>query len=472
MNRSVRCAIGCLCVLLGLQTFRGSAQEKTQTGDESDQDESQAPLESHARISVPAPLGGFSPQLTAYPETAGERTNLLLGSIELNALYTGSGVISGAKSTGDLQYSVIPGIGWQSFSPRTQWLVNYAGGLTFDQRSPGSSQQTQGGAADLRHQFTQRLVSEFRQDYVFTNGPFTQVGPSPSLPAVAGPGQLSPFAMPSNTTRVDSISSANLTYQVSRHSGLGGSGSFSDQKYRDLSLPSGTGGSLIDTQIATGRAFYLVQVSAHHSIGMEYQMEDMKFADGTARTGAQTLFLFDGISFKGNMTLSLFAGPQLTHTHNALLLSPTFTNIVVPVLSDELSVTGGFAYTWQGSRAGFRLSGERGVSDGGGFMGAVRLNTAALEMRKTMGAHWNATLQLVYSDGHLIGLPTHIESGRVTTEEGLIGLTRRLTPRVSVMGQYARIHQPHAGTLTQRIQAKYNRAQIGLTYQFQRALTQ
>lgn len=471
MTMSTRWTLFCLCLLLSLQTSHVNAQQ-TQAPREVRPDEGQTSVESDSGISIPEPLGGFSQQLASYPDTGRERANLLMGSIGVSALYMDTAFSPRVKSIHDFQFLVIPGIGWQSFSPRTQLLLNYAGGFVFDESAPRNSQQTQGGAADLRHRFTQRLVSEIRQDYVFTNSPFTQAGVNQPLPVPAGPGELSSFALPSNATRIESISSASLTYQLSRHSGWGASGTFSSQKFRDVSVRSGVSGSLIDTQMAAGRTFFLTQVSAHHDIGMQYQLQDLKFAEGLARTADQTLFLFDGISFKSNMKLSLYAGPQFTHTHNVLLLSPAFTGIIVPVLRDELSVAGGAAYTWQGNGAGFRLSGGRGVSDGGGFMGAVRLNTGTMELEKNIASHWKGTLQLVYSDGRLIGLPAKNASSRVTTGEGLLGLTRWLTPNVSVTGQYARIQQPRAGTLTARVPRSSNRAEVTLTYQFQKALTQ
>lgn len=130
-------------------------------------------------------------------------------------------------------------------------------------------------------------------------------------------------------------------------------------------------------------------------------------------------------------------------------------------------------YSWQGKRTGFRLSGDRGVSDGGGWVGAVRLNTAGLELVRALGPHWSATLQLIYSDGRAIEVPANLSSSsRVTTKEGLLGFLYRLTRDVSLTAQYGRIQQPNAGPFSQTVLPDHNQVQAGLTYRFQKALSQ
>lgn len=461
----------CLFAATSLQPAALMAQEEKQPPQPDVQQETQTPVENSGELVLPPPLGGFSPRLTSNPETQ-EKRKLLVGGVDINGLYIDNAFTVGSKAVDDFQYSILPSIGFRSFTPGTQWVLNYGGGLTMDQRISGNSQMQQTADADLQHKFTRHLSSEFRQEYDLTNNPFMQVGQAATLPTVMGPGQLSPFAVPSPVTRMTSISAANLTYQLSQHSAIGTSGSLSLQHFNDAVTNTGASGNLIDTTAATGRAFYLRQISAHQTIGSEYQLLGLRFDSGAARTVDQTLFLFDSFSLAKNMTLSLYAGPDRTHTHNVIILDPNFAKVVVPVIADHWSVSGGLVFSWQGTRTGFRLSGDRGVSDGGGWTGAVRLTTASMGMARELSKQWSATLELTYSDGRTIAFPANAGNSRVTTEEGLVGFLYRLTRDVALTAQYGRIRQPYAGQFSQTLQADHNQVQAGLTYRFQKALSQ
>jgi hypothetical protein len=461
-----------LCAAASLQPAALMAQEEKQPPAVDAQQETQAPVENSGELVLPPPLGGFSPRLSSHPEAAQEKRKLLVGGIDINGLYIDNAFTVGSKAVSDYQYSILPSIGLRSSTPATQWVLNYGGGVTMDQRASGNSLLQHNASAYMQHNFTRHLSSELRQEYDLTNNPFMQTSGSAPLPTVTGPGQLSPFAVPAPVTRRTSVSAANLTYQLSQHSAVGTSGSFSLQQFNNAVTNTGSSGSLIDTTAGTGRAFYLRQISAHQTIGSEYQLLDLRFDSGAARTLDQALFLFDSFSLAKNMTLSLYAGPDRTHTHNVIIQSPNFAAVIVPVIADQWSVSGGLVFSWQGKHTAFRLSGDRGVSDGGGWTGAVRLTTASMELVRGLNKHWSSTLELTYSDGRTIALPANAGNSRVTTEEGLVGLLYRLTRDVALTAQYGRIKQPNAGQFSQTLQPGHNQVQAGLTYRFQKALSQ
>ena len=459
----------CLFAAGSLQPAALMAQQEKQPAQPGAQQETQAPVENSGELVLPPPLGGFSPRLTSNPE-AQDNKKLLVGGIDIHGLYIDNAFTVGSKAVSDYQYSILPSIGFRSSVPGTQWVLNYGGGVTLDQRASENSLLQHNASVYIQHNFTRHLASEFRQEYDLTNNPFMQTGGGTTLPTITGPGQLSPFAVPEPVTRRTSISAANLTYQLSQHSAVGSSGSFSLQRFNDAVTNAGASGNLIDTTAATGRAFYLRQISAHQTIGSEYQLLDLRFESGAARTFDQTLFLFDSFSLAKNMTLSLYAGPDRTHTHNVIIQSPNFAAVIIPVIADQWSVSGGLVFSWHGTRTGFRLSGDRGVSDGGGWTGAVRLTSASMELVRELSKRWSATLDLTYSDGRTIAFPANAGNSRVTTEEGLIGFLYRLTRNAALTAQYGRIKQPYAGQFSQTLQPDHNQVQAGLTYRFQKAI--
>jgi hypothetical protein len=423
-------------------------------------------------ISAPSPLGGTNPQL--LPTSAGEIRNVIRGGLTVGALYDDNAIdINGQRHDG-YQYSVSPSLSLQQTRPSTEWSLNYRGGLTVDHKSLEASpsiQNATAAAADMQHTFGARLLLELRDDYLFTNNPFGYTGESQSLPVLSGAGQLNSFVAAPAATRIANVSSANLSYQLSRHSSLGFSGSFSTQRFRDVATAPGVAVSLIDTRTTTGRSFYALEISQRQKIGAEYQLQDLRFQGSAARTVDQTLFLFDEIAFKTNITLILFAGPDCAHTHdNILVLGSTASAAVFPVINDVWSPAGGATLMWRGKYVALGVAGQRVVTDGSGSTGAVRATSASSELRKDFTTRWSVSLGYIYSDERLLeGLPNAANS-RITVEQGTFVLERRIAEHFSVRGQYARIQQVSAGTPAPLTTGNHNRVGVELVYQFTRPL--
>src|SRR5262249_26500983 len=300
-------------------------------------------------MGVPAPLGGTAPQL--LPSGEGEVRNILRGGLTLGALYGDNSIpVSGQRT--EYQYSVTPSLGLQQTRPHTAWSLDYRGGLIVEHKpqEPGPSVENGTWAtADVQHVFARRLLLELREDYIRTSNPFGYTRENQSVTALSGPGQLNSFIAVPAATRSTNVSSGSLTYQLTRHSSMGFSGSYSTQRFRDVTVAPGVALSLIDTKTATGRGFYVLEVSRRHKIGFEYQLQDLRFQGNVARTVDQTVFVFDEISLKPNITLTLYAGPDRSHEHNnILLLESNQTTSVVPMINDAWSPAGGAMFTWRG----------------------------------------------------------------------------------------------------------------------------
>jgi hypothetical protein len=423
-------------------------------------------------IGVPSPLGGTNPQL--LPTSAGEVRNVIRGGLTVGALYDDNAIdVNGQRHDG-YQYSVSPSLSLQQTRPSTEWSLNYRGGLTVDHKALEASpsiQNATAATADVQHTFGRRLLLELRDDYSFTNNPFGYTGESLTLPAVSGAGQLNSFVAAPAATRIANVSSANLNYQLSQHSSLGFSGSFSTQRFRDVATAPGVALSLIDTRTTTGRGFYALEISQRQKIGAEYQLQDLRFRGNAARTVDQTVFLFDEIAFTPNITLILFAGPDCAHTHdNILVLGSTASPTVLPVMNDLWSPAGGATFMWRARYVALGLSGQRVVTDGSGSTGAVRATSASAELRKDFTTRWSVSLGYIYSDERLLEGLVNTANSRITVEQGTLVLERRIAEHLSVRTQYARIQQVSAGTPAPLTTGNHNRVGVELAYQFTRPL--
>lgn len=419
---------------------------------------------------VPAPLGGSSPQL--LPTSEGQVSNVIGGGVTLGAVLDDNAFDLNGQRYAQYQYSVLPTLMFQQTRPQTAWSLDYRGGLTIDQSAFAAGptlQQAASATADVQHSFGRRLVLELREDYVLTDNPFTYTAPNSSLAILSGPGQLNSFAVAPEARRTASVSSADTTYQLSQYSSMGFSGSYSLQSFSDVATGSPEVLSLIDTRTTTARGFYLRQVGQDQKIGVEYQFQDMWFQDGAARTVDQTLFLFDEIDFTTNMTLVMFAGPDCAHVHNNILLGSVSLTAVVPGINNLWSPAGGAKFTWRGKHVALDLTGQRVVTDGGGYTGSIRASSASGELRKDFTSRWAASLGYEYSDGRLLEGPS-TGGGRITFTQASLALERRLTKDLSVRAQYARVQQLSSTTPTPLITGYHNRVEVDLVYQFTRPL--
>ena len=421
--------------------------------------------------SVPAPLGGTSPQL--LPTSQDEFHNMLRGGLTVGALYDDNAIIANTQGS-EYQYSISPSLALQQTRPHTAWSLDYRGGFTIEHtplETGVSVQNATSATADFQHLLSRRLLLELREDYMRTNVLFGYTTETQSVAPLSGAGQLNSFIAIPAATRTVEVSSGSLTYQLTRHSSMGFSGSYSIQRFRDVAVAPGVALSLIDTKTATGRGFYVLEISRRQKIGFEYQLQDLRFQGNVARTVDQTVFAFDEIALTTNMTLTLYAGPDQAHAHNnILLLGSNQSTSIVPLVKDNLSPAGGAMFTWRGKFAALRLSGQRVVTDGSGSTGAVRSTNASAELQKDFTNRWNLGLRYLYSDGRLLMDATNTGNSRITFHQGSLILERRLSERMVVRGLYTRLQQESGGTPAPLTTGNHNRVALELAYQFARPL--
>jgi hypothetical protein len=432
--------------------------------------ESQGQTHPNLILTAPAPLGGTSPQL--LPTSESEVSNVISGGLTLGALTDDNATSATGQSFREYQYSVLPTLMLQQTRPYTTWTLDYRGGLTIDQGALGANPlfaDATAATADVQHIFGRRLLLELRDDYVLTNNPFGYNASSPSLPALSGTGQLNSYAAVPLARRAANVSSADVTYQLTQHSSVGFSGGYSTQRFTDVGGTADVALALINTDTTTGRGFYIREISQHQKLGLEYQVQDLLFQGGEARTVDQTVFLFDQIGFTRNLTLTLFAGPDYAHVHNnMLMLGSNASTAVLVGINDLLSPAGGAVFTWRGKYAALSLSGQRVVTDGSGFAGALRATSASAELRKDFTSRWSASVGYSYSDGRVLEGPADAIDSVITFEQGSLAVERRLSKDFSARVQYSHIQQISAGTPAPLTAGDHNRVEVEVVYQFTR----
>ena len=426
----------------------------------------QEPADSQRGASLPEPLGGVS----SLPlQVSSQGANVVTGSIAVSSLYDDHAATTGNGASGNYQHSFLSTIGLQSSQLHTKWHVTYAGGLTLGRQSTSNAQETRDLTFDMQHNFTRRLMLALREDYLVTSDPFVRIGDSQGVPMLAGPAQLNTLSASPTATRVATAFSGSVSFRLSEYSTIGLISNIAGQHFQTVGATAPGGLGLIDARATTESAFYAVQISRNQSIGAEYQWQDSRFAGGRARTANHTVLLFDDIRLKHNMTLSLFAGPQRSHTHDVAGLAPDLSAFVAPAIKDHWLLAAGATYAWQGELTGFRLSGQRSVSDGSGAMGAIRLNGVSMELQRRVANRWNLAVGGSYARSQPLDGFTEGASGALTAEQGNISLERHITSDFSARVRYARVQQTNvAANVLAPALGNHNRLEFGLIYQFAR----
>jgi len=415
------------------------------------------------RASIPGPVSGVTPPLTLAGETP--QTNVLVGSIRVSSFYDDNALNRNANKLDDFQYAISPSIAFQQVRRRLSWNVNYDGGVSVNQRLKGRDLVNHNAGAGFQYRLTRRATLQLRENYSVTSDPFDRIGQSRFLAGLGGIGQLNPFVVTPTATRISSVSKTDFTYQTGRHSLLGMSGSFSSLRQKDVPGAASLANRLLDTRSLNGRAYYAHQVSRRHNMGVEYDVQDLRFNGSSGRTVSTGVFYFDDIILTPRMQFSFFAGPQRSHTHDNVLLNFFGLPLVAAVLRDQWSFAGGGNFTWQGRRTALRLGAQRIVSDGGGLIGAVRLQSLTAEIRKNLSRRWSVYLEGSFFDGRsLLSGPAL----RLKTEAASLSLERPVAANLLLHLRYSRLHQAQSGAGSVQLPADHNRAEIGFVYEFSR----
>ena len=453
-----------MCVLLGLRALAGSILH-AQTGDAGT---SHGPAVS---VMPPGQLRGSSPPL--LPTSATTPENVLFGGLGIAAVYDDNIAITNGQPRGGFLYSLTPDMTLQQTRPNRTLDLNFVGGLTMAQHDRLVNNGTQGTAA-LAAEYQQLLGPHIlltsKQKLLKTNNPFGDAEPGEPVSTTSA-AELNASSGVPTATRTSFVSDEAIIYQFSRHASVGIDGSYSTLRLRDVAGTAGGNATLIDGRTASGGFFYAVEISRDHKIGAEYQVQDMRFDGGVARTQDNALFLFDEIRLTSSMTLALYAGPDYVHVHNNILTPNSGGRPqVLPFVDDLWFPSGGASYTWRGKRVALGLSGSSLVTDGAGATGSMQALTSSVELRKDFGKRWTATSGFGYARSHLIEGSTTGAASRITTEQPSLSLVHRLSTQVTLDAQYAYLWQHGGGAIVPFVTGNHHRASMSLLYQFAKPL--
>src|SRR6185437_8666877 len=315
----------------------------------------------------------------AIPGEDVELSNVIIGSIEVGAHYDDNAVLGASPRQWDIGYGVSPSITFRETLPRFDWSLKYGPGFDISQNVAYRNQVTQNLGGEFTWRSSKHSALSVQQTYIRSTNPFAQ-----SL-TQAGPtlGANNTIYLPS-FLRTTILSNGEFSYQPSEHTTIGIGGSFNHEGYR-TTPHSGPSTSLLYSQMATGNVYIAHQFSARNQVGFHYVAQVLRFPSQNARTTTHSFLISEQLTLSPATTLTLYAGPEYSLTFNQVVVNLGFIIVTIPVEANEWNASGGVIYSWTGQRVAIVLDYSRGISNGGGLVGAVNLNsgTATATFRLT-----------------------------------------------------------------------------------------
>jgi hypothetical protein len=419
------------------------------------------PDQNDSRMLTPPPVSGQS-----YPAsyTAGEKSNYLRGGVAFSSAYSDNALGSvGGKPISDVSYSVAPFIALDEATARLHWVLNYAPGYTFYQRTGSRSQSDQNVAIDFQYRLSPHVTFTARDGFQKSSSVFNQPF-LPGVPAIAGGTQEPNFSVIAPISPfLSNFGNVGVSYQFALNGMVGANGTFSNLHYENQTQTPG----LSDSSGQGGSAFYTFRISKMHYIGATYQYQRFVSYPTVGQTETQThaLFLFYTLYATPRFSISFFGGPQ--HSDTVQPLQPT-----VPL---QLTTTrswipaAGASMSWQGHLTNVGFSYSHVISDGGGLTGAVQMDSASASLRQQISRRLSGSVAAMYAQNNVLG-SVLVGATNGHTVGGTASLQQEIGQHFNVQFGYTRLHQDYSGIAVLAATPNTNREYISISYQFFRPL--
>jgi hypothetical protein len=411
-----------------------------------------APAENDdTQMQTPPPVSG-----EPYPTMVGSeaRSNYLRGAMNVISAYDDN-VLTGTSDhpVGDVTYSILPTISLDQTTRRFQQTLTYSPGFTFYERTSELDEVDQNAAANFQYRLRPHASISVRDTLQKSSSAFNQ-----PESAVTGSSQVPPTTVFTPFgDRLRNELNAELSYQISRNSMLGGGGSMTYLDYPDPSQVPG----LYNSSSRGGGAFWSVRLSGTQYFGTAYQYS-LSLANplhAESKTQTNSISLFYTIYLKRTFSLSFLGGPQ----HSAFAQSSLQAQG-----SWTPSVTASFG--WQRSHTNFAASYTRIVTGGGGLLGAFESNSANGLVRWKAARTWSVGATASYANNKSVTPALFTSSPGGQSISGAVTFQRAISEHLGAECGYQHLHQSYPGIPVLSSTPDSDRVYGSVSYQFTRPL--
>jgi hypothetical protein len=419
------------------------------------------PGSSDDQMKTPPPVSGQS-----YPTqvTSEERSNYLRGGLAFTTAYTDNALGSiGGKPVSDVTYSVGPTLALDETRSRLHFVLTYAPGFTFYQRTSSRNEQDQNVSFSLQYRLSPHVTFSAQDGFLKTSNVLNQQNFSPAGAVFGGAQQPNFSVIPPVANLLSNSGNVGINYQFAPNEMVGASGSFTNLHYPNPSEVPG----LFDSTSQAGSAFYSFRFSKMNYIGATYQYQRLiaNPTFGQSETQTHALLFFYTLYATSRFSISIFGGPQ----HSDTTLPPQPPPLVQATALRQWTPAAGASLNWQGRLSNFAFSYSRVISSGGGLIGAVQMNSATASFRQQITRYLSGSVSGGYTQNQV--LATVIATGNNGhSASGTASLQQQLGPHVNLQLGYTRLRQVYSNVAVLAATPDTNREFVSISYQFSKPL--
>jgi len=403
---------------------------------------------------IPAMLGGRGTSSAFLSKL--ERSNFLRGGVNVSAAYDDNPLLASSGAQSNTSVSIFPNISIEESSSRIRWSLGYAGGLTLNQNLTSQDQDSQNLNFDSQYRLSPHVNLRVAENFSLTTG-FFDGGNGLGVVNSGGPNAslITPLA-----TQRSSLTTVETNYHFALNDLIGASGSFYDLNFSNVSA-----GSLTDSQAASGSAFWLHRIFRGGWGGVSYRFDRITF-DPNGETRVNTITVVNTLSLSKRFTLTAFVGPQYSQNQG---LIPGATQ---PTQSNDWSAAFGAEGGWANQQTSVSAGYARSISDGGGVLGAVRLQTVHGNFRRQLAPGWAVALTGSYGTNQSVTVPFVISASSINVTSAGVSLERNVGKNLGFRLGYTHDFQEQVGLngTPPTLDANRNRVFVTISYQWAKPL--
>jgi hypothetical protein len=413
------------------------------------------------QMKTPPPVSG-----QAYPTqvTSEERSNYLRGGVAFTSAYTDNALGSVASHpVSDVNYSLGPTLALDETRSRLHFVLMYAPGFTFYQRTNTRDEADQNVSIDLQYRLSPHVTLSARDGFLKTSNVLNQQNFEPAA-AVSGGAQEPNFSViPPIADVLNNSGTVGINYQFAPNGMVGATGSFTNLHYPKPAQVPG----LFDSNSQAGSTFYSFRISKMNYIGATYQYQRLIAYPtvGQSKTQTHALLFFYTLYATPRLSVSLFGGPQ----HSETIEPPQPPMSTQGATLKAWTPAAGASMSWQGRLSNFAASYSRVISGGGGLVGAVQLNTATASFRQQMTRSLNASLAVAYTQNEVLA-SAFAASNNGHSVAGTASLQQQVGAHMNLQLGYTRLYQAYSNVAVLSSTPDTNREYVSISYQFSRPL--
>ena len=405
---------------------------------------------------IPALLGGAGMSSSFITEL--ERSNYLRGGVNVGAAYDDNPLLLSSGMHSNTSETIFPNLRIEESSSRMRWSLGYAGGLTVNQKITNQNQGSHSLNFDSQYRLSPHVNLRVAETFSMTTG-FFDAGNGAQV--VVGSGGPNASLLAPLSTQRSSVTTVETNYHFASNDLVGASGSFYDLHFTNV--PKGT--LLTDSQTATGSAFWLHRILRGDWGGASYGFQRITFSP-SGETRVHNFLVVNTLSLSTRFTLTGFVGPQYLENQG---LTPGGKPISQ---SNNWSVAGGLEGGWRNQRTSVAAGFSRTISDGGGVLGAVRLQTVHGSFRRELVPGWAVALNASHGTNRSLLVPSANSASSVKLTSAGVSLERNVGKSIGLRLGYAHDFQQQFGVpgSAQALDANRNRFFVTLSYQWAKPL--